>query len=263
MRFSIVAPNFNEMPYLRDWFFASLKEQTFKDFEVIVVDGGSTDGSLDELQLATYDCDFKSFKVIVDKTRNIGYIRNLGCSYALGDYIVNTSTDICLDKSFLKRLDLRLEEHPTIEVLGARTFPHGSKLPFSTFLAYYLFDILRFWITTRLSPIKKIRPAGNLCCIKRVLFEEIGGYPEVQINEDGLLGSKLDEYWKKNKHKTCEYSFKFKVWHHVKRFEQKGGLKSIAFYFYVLGLIFPFLQRLLKPLELKSAREFSNRSDLE
>ena len=45
MRFSIVAPNFNEMPHIQDMFLESLIDQTFKDFEVIIVDGGSDDGS--------------------------------------------------------------------------------------------------------------------------------------------------------------------------------------------------------------------------
>ena len=42
---SVIAPNLNEVNNLLT-FLGSLCHQTSKDFEVIVVDGGSTDGSL-------------------------------------------------------------------------------------------------------------------------------------------------------------------------------------------------------------------------
>ena len=259
MRFSIVAPNLNEMPYFESFFLNSLSRQTFKDFEVIVVDGGSTDGCLEVIEKYR---DKLNLKLIIDKTKNIGYIRNVGCRAAEGDILVNTSSDIHFDRSFFKRLDLFYEERPELCAMGCRTVPHGSSVPPITYLAYCGFDILRFLMTCRFMPFKKLRPAGNFTALPRDMFEEVGGFPEVKINEDGLLGYKLDEYWKRHGHKTCYFSLNFRVIHHVKRFEKKGGLGGILFYIYVIGHVFPFLKPLLDPIERIRAQTFSTRSDL-
>jgi cellulose synthase/poly-beta-1,6-N-acetylglucosamine synthase-like glycosyltransferase len=45
MKISIVAPNLNERRFLFT-FLESLVDQTFRNFEIIIVDGGSSDGSL-------------------------------------------------------------------------------------------------------------------------------------------------------------------------------------------------------------------------
>jgi len=256
MRFSIVAPNLNESPYLEHFFLRSLKAQSFKDFEVIIVDGGSNPEDLEAINKYGQIMDIK---LLHDPIRNIGYIRNVGCKHAEGEILVNTSSDIYFPPFFLKELNRFFREHPETVALGGRAIPHGSHLPLITYFAYGAFDLLRFLMTCRFMPIKKIRPAGNCLAIRKDVFKSVDGYPEVKINEDGLLGYKLDEYWKQNTHKSCVYSLNFKVWHHVKRFEKQGGLKTVGFYFYVLGLVFPFLRRFLNPLEMRSAKEFSNR----
>ena len=259
MRFSIVAPNLNEMPYIKNLFLDSLSNQTFKDFEIIIIDGGSTDESIDAIE--SYQ-ERLNVKVLIDKTRNIGYIRNVGCKVAAGEILLNTSTDVWFDPSFLKRLDLFYEEHPKLCALGGKTLPLGSHVPIISRLGYGAFDLLRFLMTCRFMPIKKLRPTGNFLSIKKSVFDEVGGYPEVRINEDGLLGYKLDRYWLREKHKSCIFSLKFAIHHHVKRFEKRGGITGIFFYLYVFGLIFPFLKPLLDPIERISGEKFSTRSDL-
>lgn len=256
MRFSVVAPNLNEMPYLETWFLRSLAAQTFKDFEVIVVDGGSTDGSLEAL---TKYQKLLNLNIITDPKRNIGYIRNIGCKHAQGDILLNTSCDIYFEPSLLKRLDLFFEDRPELLALGGRTIPKGSRTPFVTHIGHGGFDILRFLMSCKFMPVRKIRPNGNLFAIKRDLFQKMGGYPEVKINEDGLLGYKLDKVWKFHGHKACYYSLKFKVYHHVKRFEKKGGLSGILFYIYVFRMVFPFLTPLLMPIERLSGEKFADR----
>ena len=241
---SVVAPNLNEEKYLPT-FLNSLEHQTFKDFELIIVDGGSTDKSL--LILSRYFNVLTELgipvKIIVDATRNFGYIRNLGASHAIGDIMLHCNTDNYLEPTMLEKLDKFYREHPETVSVSGRVYPLGTNI--IAHLGYQIFDFLRFIFTCAPMPIKKYRPSGNFMSIRSSIYNEIGGHPEVRANEDALLGQKLDPYAKKN-HKAVVFNLNFYVGHWVKKFEQMGGVRAILFYFYTLGNFFPVLKPLLK-----------------
>ena len=257
MRFSVVAPNFNEMPHIRDMFLESLVNQTFKDFEVIIVDGGSDDGCIEAIK-EYYD----RLKITIkeDGKRNIGYIRNVGAHIAKGELMVQTSSDIELPRDCLERLDREFRNRYDLCALGGRTIPHGEGNGVLCWLAYAGFDTLRWFYTTSVIPLnrRKFRPAGNFLCIPLDLFWELGGYPEVRINEDGLFGYQVDDYVRKTG-KKAEFRLRYSVKHNVKRFKEKGALGAIKFYSYTLALMFPWLSRFIKELEEESAKEFADR----
>ncbi|MHA1829065.1 MAG: glycosyltransferase family 2 protein [Candidatus Heimdallarchaeaceae archaeon] len=258
MRISVIAPNLDEMPQFETFFLRSLSRQTFRDFEVIIVDGGSTDGSLEKIK--EYSKRDKRFRYVIDTTRNIGYIRNVGARLARGDIIFETSSDVYFPPRLLEQINRYYIEHPDVIALAGRTYPSGSRVSLLAHIGYAGFDIIRYLMTVL--PFKKIRPSGNFLTIKRKVFEELNGYPEVRINEDGLFGYKLDNYLKEHKDKTVVFNRNLYIVHHVKRFEKKGGLKALLFYLYIFGVIFPFLKPLLAPIERKSGKEFASRSDL-
>lgn len=257
MRFSVVAPNFNEMPHFQDMFLESLVKQTFKDFEVIIVDGGSDDGSIAVL----YEYyDKLDITIMQDRKRNIGYIRNIGAYEAKGELMFQTSADVELPKDILERLDREFRNRNDLAALGGRIIPTGEGNGILCWLAYAGFDLLRWFYTTSIIPLngRKFRPSGNFLCIPLSLFWELGGYPEVRINEDGLFGYQVDDYVRKSG-KRAEFRLGYSVKHNVKRFKAKGALGAIKFYSYTLALMFPWLNRFTKDLEEESAREFADR----
>ena len=256
MRFSVIAPNFNEMPYIQNMFLESLVNQTFKDFEVIIVDGGSDDGSREIIEV------YRSFLDITLMTRtrrNIGFIRNVGGFSSQGELMVQTSSDIALPKNCLERLDKEFRRRNLVAI-GGRTNPTGKGNGILCMLAYTAFDTLRWVFTNPFMPNRwrKFRPAGNFLCMSTTLFMELEGYPEVKINEDGLFGYKLDSYVREHDLKA-EFRLDYSVNHNVKRFEEKGALGAIKFYIYVVALMFPWLSRWTKKIEEASAMEFSDK----
>lgn len=87
---SIIIPVYNTEKYLRRCL-DSIMEQTYKDFECILVDDGSTDRSgkiCDEY--ATKDCKFKAFH---KENGGVSSARNFGLDYATGKYIAFCDAD--------------------------------------------------------------------------------------------------------------------------------------------------------------------------
>lgn len=80
----------------------SLVEQTFQDREIIAVNDGSTDHSLDILREFEQKYDF--ITVIDQKNRGMSKARNRGLSLARGEYICFIDSDDYVAPNFLERL---------------------------------------------------------------------------------------------------------------------------------------------------------------
>lgn len=250
---SVIAPCLNEEKHLPT-FLNSLLGQTFKDFELIIVDGGSTDKSL--LIIKDY-FNKLNMKVLVDTTRNFGYIRNLGASHARGEIMLHANTDNYLEPTLLQKLSDFYRDHPETVSVSGRVYPLGTNI--IAHISYQLFDFLRFIFTCTPMPIKKYRPSGSFMSLRSSVFKEVGGYPCVTVNEDGLMGQKLDPYASKN-HRAVVFNLKFYVGHYVKKFEQMGGVQALLFYFYTLGNFAPMLKPLLEPIRKNAALIFEGRT---
>lgn len=99
MKISVIIPTYNEESVIKDCL-NSLKNQTFKDFEIIVVDDGSTDKTLEILS--------KEPKVKLLRQKHIGpgLARNMGAENAKGEILVFVDADMTFDKNFLENLIL-------------------------------------------------------------------------------------------------------------------------------------------------------------
>ena len=95
---SIVIPNYNGKHFLEDCLKA-VYEQDIKDQEVIVVDNGSTDGSLEYLET------FPGVRTIV-LDKNYGFCRavNEGIKAAKSEYVILLNNDTEVDKNFASEL---------------------------------------------------------------------------------------------------------------------------------------------------------------
>ncbi|MFL9855456.1 glycosyltransferase family 2 protein [Paraburkholderia madseniana] len=104
---SIIVPIFNIQKYLRNCL-ESIKSQTFSNFEVILVNDGSTD---DSLEILNEFCDFdKRFKVLNKKNEGLARARQDGFRMACGEYIFNLDGDDFIPLTALENLYQRASE---------------------------------------------------------------------------------------------------------------------------------------------------------
>lgn len=91
MKFSVIVPVYNNKEWLRKCF-DSILNQTYKNYEVIIVDDISTDDGIEIIR--EYEKKFKECKVIINKTKRLnGGTRNVGIAEATGDYIIFIDCD--------------------------------------------------------------------------------------------------------------------------------------------------------------------------
>lgn len=101
MKVSIIIPVYNVAKYLRQCL-DSIVSQTMLDFEVILVDDGSTDSSA--TIMAEYVKHDHRFKTVRHKHSNAGASRNIGMSLAQGEYLAFLDSDDIFSPHLLKIL---------------------------------------------------------------------------------------------------------------------------------------------------------------
>ena len=123
-KLSIIIPVYNVEKYLPKCL-GSILEQPFKDLEVICVNDGSTDGSLDVLQKIKKKDDRV---VIIDKkNEGSGIARNIGLSTAQGEYVYFIDSDDWLEANVLAKIIAKADELQTdILVFGGLSYYNGK-----------------------------------------------------------------------------------------------------------------------------------------
>lgn len=112
---SIVAPCYNAEKYLEEAI-ASIFAQDYPNFEVIIVDDGSSDNSIAMLRQLQQTHDFQLY---TQANQGVSAALNHGLRYAKGDYVSTPDLDdIMLPQSVRIRVDY-LDQHPQVGCVGA------------------------------------------------------------------------------------------------------------------------------------------------
>lgn len=111
VKYSFIVPVYNVEKYLEKCL-DSLVNQTYKDFEIIVINDGSKDNS--EKILDFYKNKYSFIRVIKQKNQGLSVARNNGVKKAKGEYIIFVDSDDYVDKNMLEVIDSNIE---TLDIL--------------------------------------------------------------------------------------------------------------------------------------------------
>lgn len=112
---SIIVPVYNAEKYLTRCL-DSLINQTYPDTEMILVNDGSTDNSLEVCQ--KYQRTYPNIKVIDQANQGVSCARNAGIDAAAGEYICFVDADDCVEKNFIESLVQGVDDKADIAVCG-------------------------------------------------------------------------------------------------------------------------------------------------
>ena len=217
MKISVIVPVYNAANYITKCI-QSVQNQTFSSWELILIDDGSQDNSLDIIRRFAVEDD--RIKVIHQENSGAGMARNNGIENAIGDYIVFLDSDDYISEKYLSLLSSHNEDVVFIDVQDVDTQENVLKREYmSPFKNYSIDDIIRFQMTGKL-PWGGVRKAAKLQLLnkynirfsnhkvgeealysfkllnnaKSVAFIEEPLYNYV-IREDSLSHTKLDDAW--------------------------------------------------------------------
>lgn len=193
-RFSVIVPLYNKEAFVRRTL-ESVIAQTYKDFECIVVDDGSTDNSADivrELVNGKWKLVNDQFRLISQPNAGVAAARNNGVATSKGEYVCFLDADDWWDPLWLEEMDMLIKEFPDA---GLYATNYVYYKPGKTHVALKL---ERGYLNYPDAYLHGEMPVTSITtCMPRKVFDEMGGFPVgIKLGEDFLLWAKTALHYK-------------------------------------------------------------------
>ena len=180
MKYSIIIPVYNR-PDEVDELLESLKNQTLKDFEVVVVEDGSEKTCKEEAEKYARVMDVKYYS---KKNSGPGPSRNYGVERANGEYVLILDSDCVLPEGYLAAVDEELRREPC-DAFGGPDRAHDSFTPVQKAINY---SMTSFFTTGGIrggkKKLDKFYPRSFNMGIRAELYQRLGGFSAMRFGED-------------------------------------------------------------------------------
>lgn len=180
MRFSVVIPLFNKAPYVEKAL-RSVISQTFQDFEIIVVDDGSSDNSY-IVAKQVLDASPIEHCLIQQSNSGVSTARNNGVTASKGDFICFLDADDWWSSTFLERMDYLIHEHPEAGIYGTNYYyvKNGRQRICVANAETGIINYCKVYSEGLAMPLTSISVS-----LSRSVFNEFGGFkPNLRLGED-------------------------------------------------------------------------------
>lgn len=186
MKFSIIVPVYNTSKYLNKCI-GSIIGQTYENWELIIIDDGSTDDSANIIDKYS-KADSRIIPVYHDN-QGPGKTRNLGISTATGDYVIFVDSDDYIENDYLELLNEKAKFYDVVFIDVNQVTEEGRLLKkeyISKYKHYTKEEFLCAQMTGRI-PWGGVRKTANLEFIKKHNIL----YSDDCVGEEALYSFKL------------------------------------------------------------------------
>lgn len=188
MRFSVIIPLYNKAPYVAKAI-ESVLAQSFTDYELVIMDDGSQDGSFG-VALQCID-GHPNCHIYRQTNKGVSVARNNAVALSQGEYLCFLDADDWWDPAFLEEMSQLIEEFPDAGIYGTNytivnETRHKTRVASvgvdSGFEKGYI-NYCQVYAKTMYMPLWT-----GAVCEPRSVFDEMGGFPrDIKLGEDFLL----------------------------------------------------------------------------
>lgn len=183
-RFSVIMPLYNKERYVRKAI-ESVIAQTFRDFELIIVDDGSTDNSMEVVRgLKIED---RRLKILTQSNSGVAVARNNGVAASEGEYVCFLDADDWWEPTFLEEMDKLITVYSDAGLFCTNYVyykPGKTRVALKIERGYMNYP--EAYLKNGSMPVTSITT-----CMHRKVFDEMGGFPVgIKLGEDFLLWAK-------------------------------------------------------------------------
>jgi glycosyltransferase involved in cell wall biosynthesis len=181
MLFSIIIPVYNRPDEVEE-LLLSLTNQTDKEFEVIIVEDGST---LMCENICTQFSKQLDVNYFYKENTGPGGSRNFGAKQAHGEYLLILDSDCIIPENYIKNVRTELTNHPC-DAFGGADAAHDS---FSNMQKAVNYAMTSFFTTGGIrggkkDTLEKFHPRSFNMGIKADVYKDLGGFSDMRYGED-------------------------------------------------------------------------------
>jgi len=180
MFFSIIIPLYNRPQEIKE-LLETLVLQTYKQFEVLVIEDGSKDDAAEIVKSFASKLDVKYF---VKQNEGQGFTRNYGFERAKGDYFVIFDSDCLIPEDYLEIVNNSLTEN-WLDAYGGPDAAHPSFTPVQKAISHSMTSpFTTGGIRGNKKGIGQFHPRSFNMGISRRVWEKAGGFIITRSGED-------------------------------------------------------------------------------
>ncbi|SOE23646.1 Glycosyltransferase, catalytic subunit of cellulose synthase and poly-beta-1,6-N-acetylglucosamine synthase [Spirosomataceae bacterium TFI 002] len=189
-KFSIITPVFNRPNEVFE-LLESLTKQNFKDFEVIIVEDGSSQKCE---EVCSQFKDSLNVKYFFKENTGQGFSRNFAFEKAQGDYFIQLDSDVLVPEQYFDEINKSLAQY-TWDAFGGPDAAHSSFSPIQKAINYAMTSVF----TTGGIRGKKTNMGGQFTPrsfnfgLSRKVWEKVGGYKITRMGEDIEFSKRIIE----------------------------------------------------------------------
>lgn len=185
-RFSVIVPVYNRVDEIND-LLESLSAQTCRDFEVIIVEDGSTEPCGDLVRSFAGKVDVRYF-FKPNEGRSIA--RNYGIARSSGDYLVFFDSDCVIPRDYFAILSAELDRQP-LDCFGGPDAAHESFTPVQKAISFAMTSFLTTGgIRGGKVQMEKFVPRSFNMGYSRKVYDTVGGFREM-FSEDIDMSTRI------------------------------------------------------------------------